>query len=68
MRTVNSTMMKVKVVAEQLKQGFEVQDIRLKKRPKPSKNGAINTLSGVVLAYDFQDNWSFIVGWWIGQG
>lgn len=43
------------------KQGFEVQDVRLKERPKPSKKGVINTLSGVVLAYDFQDNWSFVV-------
>lgn len=43
------------------KEGFEVKDFRLKDRPTPSKNGAINTLSGVVLAYEFQDNWSIMV-------
>lgn len=43
------------------KQGFEVEDVRLKKQPKPSKNGTINTLSGVVLAYNIQDKWSFVV-------
>lgn len=43
------------------KPGFEVEEVRLNRRPEPSKNGTINTLSGVVLAYDFQDNWSFMV-------
>ena len=42
-------------------QGFEVDDFRLKKRPRPSKNGAINSISGLVLAYEFKDNWSLMV-------
>lgn len=42
-------------------QGFEVDDFRLKKRPRPSKNGAINSMSGLVLAYEFKDNWSLMV-------
>ncbi|MFK7946238.1 MAG: hypothetical protein AB8G11_01520 [Saprospiraceae bacterium] len=43
------------------KQGFEVRNFELKNPPKPSKNGAINMLSGVVLAYAFKDNWSVMI-------
>lgn len=42
-------------------QGFEVQNTTLKRRPVPSKKGGISTISGISLAYAFQDNYSLTI-------
>lgn len=42
-------------------QGFEVQNTTLKARPVPSKKGGISTLTGVTLAYEFQENYALTI-------
>ena len=43
------------------REGFEVRDARLGQRPKPSKKWNLNMISGVSVAYDFNDNFALVV-------
>lgn len=43
------------------RRGFEIKDVKLGERPKPSEKMSFNLISGIALAYQFNDKFSLAV-------